>query len=194
MEDRMAGGGTRRPTGSACRGRWSRGSWVPLGAVLLLAGCGASDREAGSSPEERPPDSELATRQSEVAAAAVRVMPFDLDRSTHVFEPLDDGGLQTVVSDDGDEEQIQLIRTHLAEEAERFARGDFHDPAMIHGDDMAGMHALVMGHDRMSITYGDVPGGGEIRYRTDDPELVAAVHEWFEAQVRDHGSHAQGHR
>lgn len=34
---------------------------------------------------------------------------------------------------------VALIRSHLAEEAERFARGDFHDPAMIHGDDMAGL-------------------------------------------------------
>lgn len=136
----------------------------------------------------------LEERQAQVAAAGARVMPFDLDRTTHVFEPVEDGGVQTVVSDDGDAEQVALIRSHLAVEAEKFARGDFHDPAMIHGDDMAGMHALVMGHDRLTITYRDVADGGEIRYRTEDPELVSAVHSWFEAQVLDHGHHAQAHR
>ncbi|MFT4605958.1 MAG: sugar phosphate isomerase/epimerase [Rhodothermales bacterium] len=132
-------------------------------------------------------------RQAEVAAAGASVMAFDLDRTTHVFEPTEDGGLQTVLSDDGDEEQVALIRAHLAEEAERFARGDFHDPAMIHGDDMAGLHALMTGHERMDVAYQDVALGGEIRYQSEDADLVTAIHSWFEAQVRDHGDHAQSH-
>lgn len=121
-------------------------------------------------------------------------MPFDLDRTTHFFEPMEDGGLQTILSDDGDVEQVDLIRAHLAEEAERFARGDFHDPSMIHGENMAGLHALVTGHERLSVSYDDVDLGGEIRYGSRDAELVDAIHEWFEAQVRDHGEHAQSHR
>jgi hypothetical protein len=136
----------------------------------------------------------LETRQAEVARAGATVMPFDLETSTHVFEKLEDGGLQTVVSDTADPQQIELIRAHLREEAERFARGDFHDPAMIHGDDMAGLHALVMGHDRIRVTYGDVENGAEIRYATEDPALVDAIHQWFDAQLRDHGSHARPRR
>ncbi|MGW8281776.1 MAG: aspartate carbamoyltransferase [Gemmatimonadota bacterium] len=136
---------------------------------------------------------DLEQRRAEVAEAGAEVMPFDLERSTHFFEKLEDGGLQTVLSDDEDVEQVALIRTHLAEEAERFARGDFHDPSMIHGENMAGLHALVTGHDRLTITYQDVPDGGEIRYESRDPQLVDAIHVWFEAQVRDHGEHAQSH-
>lgn len=133
-------------------------------------------------------------RQAEVAEAGTAVMPFDLDKTTHVFEKLEDGGLQTVVAKAEAPEQAELIRTHLAEEAERFSRGDFHDPAMIHGDDMAGMHALVAGHDRIEITYREIEAGGEIRYSTVDTALVTAIHEWFDAQLRDHGRHAQPHR
>ena len=167
---------------------WRARAWIlALGAGVMAAGCGDADPD----PES---DADLEDRRAEVAVAGAQVMPFDLDRTTHVFEPVDDGGVQSVVSDDGDAEQVSLIRAHLAEEAERFARGDFHDPAMIHGDHMAGMHALVMGHERLPISYREVPEGGEIRYRTEDPELVRAVHEWFEAQVRDHGQHAQSHR
>lgn len=128
----------------------------------------------------------------EIAERGAMVMPFDLDRSTHVFEPREDGGRQSVISDDGDPAQIALIREHLAHEAERFARGDFHDPAMIHGQDMAGLHTLMMGHERMTVSYADVEGGGEILYTSDDADIVRAIHAWFEQQVRDHGAHAHG--
>jgi len=79
-------------------------------------------------------------------------------------------------------------------EAERFARGDFHDPAMIHGEHMAGLHQLVQGHERLSIEYSEIDDGGQILYSTEDQELVAAIHKWFDAQLRDHGEHASGHR
>ena len=45
---------------------------------------------------------ELEQRQVEVAAVGAAVMPFDLDRTTHVFGPMENGGLQTIRSDDGD--------------------------------------------------------------------------------------------
>jgi hypothetical protein len=121
-------------------------------------------------------------------------MPFELENTTHAFEKLEDGGLQTVVSHDEDPDRVALIRAHLSDEAERFSRGDFHDPAMIHGDDMAGLHALAMGHERLRITYGEVARGAEIRYASDDPALIAAIHAWFDAQLSDHGEHAQPHR
>ena len=40
------------------------------------------------------------TRQGEVAARGAKVMPFDLEQTTHVFQKLDDGGLQKVVAKD----------------------------------------------------------------------------------------------
>jgi len=39
------------------------------------------------------------TRQGEIAARGAKVMPFDLEQTTHVFHKLDDGGLQKVVVD-----------------------------------------------------------------------------------------------
>ncbi len=137
------------------------------------------------------PSADLAERRAAVAEAGAAVMPFDLDRTTHVFEKLEDGGRQQVVADSEDSEQVRLIREHLSHEAERFAAGDFHDPAMIHGEDMAGLHALVVGHERLTIQYGEIERGAQIRYSSDDPELVAAIHAWFDAQLRDHGDHAR---
>ena len=133
-------------------------------------------------------------RQAHVAERGAMVMPFDLERTTHVFEKQEDGGLQQVISDDGDDEQIALIRTHLEEEATRFAEGDFHDPAMIHGDDMPGLHTLVTRHDEMSIVYSEIDDGGQIVYTADHPDLITAIHDWFDAQLSDHGHHAQEHQ
>ena len=150
---------------------------VAFAALLVTVGC-------------QPAAEQADTRQAEVAARGANVMPFDLDRSTHFFDKLDGGGQQRVVSDDNDAEQIRLIREHLAEEAERFSRGDFHDPEMIHGSDMAGIHALTTGYERLSVEYSDIDGGGQIDYSSEDPALVTALHQWFDQQVSDHGQHA----
>lgn len=158
--------------------RWS----AVLATIGLAAGITACD------------DGSLERRQTDVAAAGREVMPFDLDATTHTFEKRDDGGLQTVVADADDAEQVSLIRAHLTEEAERFARGDFHDPATIHGQDMPGLHALTMGNERLRVTYREIERGAEIGYTSDDPTLVAAIHAWFDAQLTDHGEHAQPHR
>ncbi|MEA2689152.1 MAG: hypothetical protein QOD51_1759, partial [Candidatus Eremiobacteraeota bacterium] len=70
------------------------------------------------------------------------------------------------------------------------AKGDFADPASIHGTDMPGLKALRAGSRRISVRYVDVPKGGRITYATADPALVRAIHAWFDAQASDHGSHA----
>jgi hypothetical protein len=151
---------------------------LPLALAVVPAACG----DAGG-------------RQAEVAERGGEVMPFDLDATTHRFTPVGDGLVQTVVADDpGDADQVALVRAHLAEEAARFAAGDYGDPAAIHGDDMPGLAALEAGAAAVEVTYADVPGGATITYATADPALVEALRLWAEAQVMDHGSHAeQGH-
>jgi len=158
-------------------------------ATLTLAAVGCGGAEPASQAA-----SELAQRQASVAEAGADVMPFDLDETTHVFEKTDSGGLQQVVADSSDPDQVRLIREHLTEEAERFARGDFHDPQMIHGEGMPGLHDLILGHEKISVQYSEIDRGAQIVYATDDPDLVGAIHAWFDAQLHDHGEHAQSHR
>ncbi len=117
-------------------------------------------------------------------------MPFDLSRSMHMFAPTPNGVIQTVIVHDGDPKQVALVRSHLRIEARAFARGDFGDPAAIHGHDMPGLEQLHRGAQRVTVTYADVERGGSITYTTRDPKLVDAVHAWFHAQVKDHGAHA----
>ena len=102
-----------------------------------------------------------------------------------------DGLTQTVVVDDpSDTDQLALVREHLQDEADRFARGDFDDPAHIHGDAMPGLADLQAGYFAIDVTYSEIPDGARITYRTTDPSLVDALHTWGAAQTADHGNHA----
>jgi hypothetical protein len=119
-------------------------------------------------------------------------MPFDLEATTHVFTATNDGGVQTLVADDvSDQEQIALIRGHLQDEVAAFKTGDFGDPATIHGHDMPGLAILEASVGKLTITYRDTPAGGEVTYRSSYPVVVQALHDWFEAQLMDHGDDAE---
>jgi hypothetical protein len=132
--------------------------------------------------------------QAMVDEQSKHVMPFDLNRTTHVFTPTADGGLQTVLAQVDDATLIAGVRVHLRKEAAAFARGDYSDPAKIHGRDMPGLAQLQAGATRIAVSYASRPEGASIRFRTSDRSLVAALHRWFAAQVKDHGAHAMmGH-
>lgn len=161
---------------------------------LLVAGLAAIAAAAAAvSWHGHPTDQQALTdRQEEVAARGQQVMPFDLDRTTHRFTKLATGGLQTVTADDpADAQQVTLIRQHLSEEAAGFSEGDYGDPASIHGGEMPGLRELEQGHARIEIRYAATPAGARITYTTADPALVTALHAWFDAQVADHGQHAE---
>jgi hypothetical protein len=131
-----------------------------------------------------------APRRAQVERNSEKVMPFSMDATMHHFDPTPTGGVQRVLVRNDDPRQVALVRSHLRKEAAAFARGDFADPASIHGGDMPGLKTLRAGSKRIAVRYADVPNGASITYATRDPALVAAIHAWFDAQVSDHGAHA----
>lgn len=171
-----------------------RASDLPVRAALLFAAGAALATVATLGTLS--PTGTLAfqeTRQEEIAEKGAEVMPFDLEETTHVFEKTETGGVQKVVADDpNDAEQVALIREHLEEEAAAFRQGDVSDPSEIHGEEMVGLKELEAGADDVDIRYSDLPDGAKIEYETSDPALVAVLHDWFDAQVSDHGEDAEG--
>ena len=82
-------------------------------------------------------------RQAEVREGGMKVVPFDLDRTTHVFTKTADGGVEEIrTKDPADKAQIDLARGHLREEASKFSRGDFSDLTEINGAGMSGPEIL----------------------------------------------------
>ncbi|MES5819732.1 aspartate carbamoyltransferase [Streptomyces sp. RG80] len=159
------------------------GVGAALGAALLIGGPQQGGGEARTG------------RQEAVAERGRTVMPFDLEQTTHHFTPTETGGVQDVVADQSDDAtQVNLIRTHLQQEAKAFSQGDFGDPAQIHGDSMPGLTELEGGYKRIEVRYRQRPDGATLTYETEEPALVDALHDWFEAQLSDHGDHAEpGH-
>ena len=131
-------------------------------------------------------------RLNEVANRGAHVMPFSLGQTTHIFSKTEKGGLQQViVKDISNAEQIKLIQEHLSKISQEFMKGDFSDPAKIHGENMPGLAELRMAKPgQINIVYKELPHGAEIIYSTDDKKLIEAVHKWFDAQLSDHARHA----
>jgi hypothetical protein len=133
-----------------------------------------------------------AQRQANVTRLGADVMPFSLQGTTHVFTKTADGGTQQVVAKTaGDAQQVSLIRSHLHDIQSQFLNGDFSGPTHVHGADMPGLANLKAAKPgQIAIDYKDVAAGAELTYRTADPKLVAALHQWFDAQLSDHGADA----
>lgn len=135
------------------------------------------------------------SRQEQVARGGAAVMPFDLARTKHFFDDNARGGIETVTANDkGDRGQIALIRAHLATEAKRFGRGDFSDPAKIHGSDMPGLATLSAAGGKLRVTYKKLPKGASLTFVSDDKTVIAAIHDWFAAQRADHAAHEHMHQ
>ena len=151
---------------------------VMSGALVMTLAAGCSVAPSG-------------TRQEHIHQQGHGVMPFDLSKTTHIFQMTEEGGIQQVVAKDPkDLDQIRLIQQHLRNETARFQLGDFSDPATLHGEDMPGLKELQEGALRIAITYANLPTGAKITFATQDLHLVTAVHRWFGAQLSEHGADA----
>jgi len=131
------------------------------------------------------------SRHAVIHERGADIMPFDLDKTLHVFKKTESGGIQAVtVRDATDAANLAFIRMHLKMEAGNFASGDFSDPAQLHGADMPGIAVLQRNYEKMKVTYRELSNGAEIAYESSDPETISAIHHWFDAQVTDHGQDA----
>lgn len=149
--------------------------WI-LPGLLILGGLSLFARQKS-----------LQNRQLMIHDRGTMVMPFDLDKTAHSFIRTETGGVQEVRAKDPlDTTQIVLIRAHLKEEAEKFSRGDFGDPQVLHGEDMPGLKVLASARGKFEVTYQDITDGGRLTYVTTDLQITAALHEWFMVQIMDH--------
>jgi len=132
------------------------------------------------------------TPQERVHQMAHSVMPFDMSKTLHIFKMTESGGVQQVIAKDaGDTAQIALIQQHLKHEADKFRRGDYSDPAMLHGADMPGLKELQAGAAAIKVKYAVLAMGAEITFETTDLHLLTAIHRWFGAQLSEHGADAK---
>lgn len=133
------------------------------------------------------------SHQDMVTEHGAQVMPFDQKQAMHMFLPSTTGGVVEIVVHDMDATQVALVRSHLLEEAAMFTRGDYSDPAYIHGKTMPGLARLESAASRVSVRYFETPSGAAITLASAEQDLVAAIHLWLAAQRRDHSSSPMNH-
>jgi hypothetical protein len=135
-------------------------------------------------------------RQDEVAKRGADVMPFSHTAAMHIFTKTDDGGtMRIVVKDATGARHIPTIRAHLQDIRARFQKGDLSGPSHIHGNDMPGLARLKAAKPgEITVSYHELKRGAELHYRTTEAKLISALHDWFDAQLSDHGNDAMpGH-
>lgn len=116
-----------------------------------------------------------------------KVMGFGHTRTTHRFLLEKDGGvIQVEANDPKDSASLGQIRTHLAQIADAFSRGDFSMPKEIHARVLPGVPEMTKLKSEISYRYEESANGARVHIRTANPEALAAVHEFLRAQIGDH--------
>lgn len=146
------------------------GQALPLVIALALTGC--RDRE----------DRAFAGVQARGRVA----MGVDQYTSSHVFEPLPDGGRIVLQRDEEDSGGTALVREHMAHISGAFSEGDFRLPGFVHGREVPGTAVMRSKRAAISYTADSLPRGGQLRIRSADPEAVRAIHRFLAFQRHDH--------
>ena len=155
--------------------------------LLLLLGCAGSRDQSKVRRAAAERDPTFAGVQSR-GAVAMGVNQFT---SSHVFEPLPDGGRIELRRDADDSAGTAQIRRHMVQIAAQFAAGDFRLPGYVHAQAVPGTTVMAAKRSAISYTVDTLPRGAAVRVRSDDPDAVRAIHEFLAFQRGDH--HAPAH-
>jgi len=157
---------------------------LPLAVALAgFAGCASGDASS------RDEDAAFAALQERGQQA----MGVDQYTSTHLFDALADGGRIELQRDPSDAAGVAQIRQHLQEITQAFKAGDFSTPAFVHMQDVPGTSVMAAKRDAIAYGYRELPGGGELRIVTSDPQAIEAVHAFMAFQREDHRASGAEH-
>jgi hypothetical protein len=156
-----------------------------LGSGALLTGLACQgELRVGS---RTPPDSGFPGVQARGAVA----MGVDQYTSTHIFEPLPDGGVIELQRNAADSAGGAQIRRHMELIATQFAAGDFRLPGFVHDRPVPGTAVMAAKRSAVSYTVESRPRGAALRLQTSDPAAVAAIHQFLAFQRADHHAGAR---
>ncbi len=137
-------------------------------------------------------DSTLMQRQHMIHSESHMVMPFDMNKVTHYFIKNNQGGVLMIkTKNKKDTAQAALIQSHLKKEGKLFSNADFRDPKTLHGMNMPGLKVLSGSKGKFKVKYKNLSDGGQLTFNSKNSEVINAIHKWFDAQLKDHGSDAK---
>jgi hypothetical protein len=160
-----------------------------LCALLLAAACGRGTRQTAATRRlnEAAHDSAFAAVQSR----GEQVMGVDQYTSTHIFEPLADGGRIALERDGPDSAGAVQIRRHLKQVAAAFEAADFSQPGVVHAQKVPGTDVMAAKRAAIRYTVESLPLGAALRLRTEDSAAVRAIHDFLAFQRQEHHATTQ---
>jgi hypothetical protein len=106
--------------------------------------------------------------------------------STHVFEPLPDGGRITLQRDTDDSAGTEQIRRHMQQIAMAFRSGDFSLPGFVHAGRCPALQSCRQDGEAITYTVEELPRGAALTLRSTDSAAILAIHEFLAFSA--HGS------
>jgi hypothetical protein len=159
---------------------------------LLLSACVALVQGCTRTPEvAEDAEARHAAAAADHGFAAVQTrgraaMGVDQYTSTHLFQPLPDGGRIELQRDVADSAGRAQILAHMGEIAAAFAAGDFRLPGFVHAREVPGTTVMAARRAEISYTVESLPRGAALRLRTADSSARKAIHEFLAFQRTDH--------
>lgn len=150
-----------------------------VGVLLAASAVACANRTDGSDE-----------RFSEVQERGREAMGVDQYTSTHVFEPLADGGRIELQRDSADAAGTATIRAHMEDIRAAFSRGDFRIPGFVHAMEVPGTATMAARKEAIRYEVRELPRGAELRLTTSDTTALRAIHEFLAFQRSDHRAHA----
>ena len=163
---------------------------IALSLSLLSSPLLSQEAKSDDSMKDCPMHAQHAAQQAHdaiVESHGDQAMGFPHDKTTHHFRMMSDGGaIEVTVNDPNDKPNAGAIRSHLSHITVMFGNGDFSIPMFIHDSVPPGVTTMKLMKSAVHYTYEEMPSGGRIRIKSDDPIAVAAINDFFRFQITEH--------
>jgi hypothetical protein len=145
----------------------------------------------GAKPDDTMKDCPMhdqhAAHHATVERNGDQAMGFPHDKTSHHFRISSDGGtIEVTANDSSDKTDIGAIRSHLSHIAAMFNNGDFSTPMFVHDGVPPGVTTMKLMKSTIRYAYEEIPSGGRIQVKSDDPVGVASIHDFLRFQIADH--------
>jgi hypothetical protein len=156
-------------------------------SLLLAFPVLAQDAKPDDTMKDCPMHDQHAAHQAIVESHGDQAMGFPHDKTTHHFRIMSDGGaIEVTVNDPTDKTNTGAIRSHLSHIAMMFDDGDFSTPMFVHDGVPPGVTTMKLMKSAIRYPYEEMPSGGRVRIKSEDPIGVAAIHDFLRFQITDH--------
>jgi hypothetical protein len=127
------------------------------------------------------------SHQAVVEINGDQAMGFAHNKTTHHFRMTADGGaIEVTVNDSSDKTNTTAIRSHLSHIAIMFSNGNFSTPMFVHDGIPPGVTTMKLMNSNIHCAYEEMPTGGRVRIKSDNPVAVAAIHDFLRFQINEH--------